>query len=128
MLTKKRMFEIMKEAGMDVKKFDQLMQKETAQLSEEELSQIAGGFSDGTKDKYTVAEYAAAGVDFRYHRFACDAYVLNDHYITQEGAEEAVRLIKPGQRVFIGSSCGEPQCLVSAFSEASTFLTDNSRS
>ena len=45
MLTKKRMFEIMKEAGMDVKKFDQLMQKETAQLSEEELSQIAGGFS-----------------------------------------------------------------------------------
>ena len=45
MLTKKRMFEIMKEAGMDVKKFDQLMQKETAQLSEEELNQIAGGFS-----------------------------------------------------------------------------------
>lgn len=94
MLTKKRMFEIMKEAGMDVKKFDQLMQKETAQLSEEELSQIAGGFSDGTKDKYTVAEYAAAGVDFRYHRFACDAYVLRNHYIIQEGAEEAVRLYR----------------------------------
>ena len=28
-------------------------------------------------------------------------------------AEQAVRLIKSGQRVFIGSSCGEPQHLVS---------------
>ena len=45
MLTKERMFEILKEAGLDEKKFDQLMQKETAQLSEEELNQIAGGFS-----------------------------------------------------------------------------------
>ncbi len=48
-----------------------------------------------------------------------------DTYIEkQRTAEEAVRLIKPGQRVFIGSSCGEPQHLVRAFSEASTFLTD----
>ena len=94
MLTKKRMFEIMKEAGMDVKKFDQLMQKETAQLSEEELNQIAGGFSDGTKDKYTVAEYAAAGVDFQYHHFTWDTYVLKNHYITQEGAKEVVRLYR----------------------------------
>ena len=29
-------------------------------------------------------------------------------------ADEAVRMIRSGQRVFIGSSCGEPQHLVNA--------------
>ena len=31
---------------------------------------------------------------------------------------EAVSLIRPGQRVFIGSACGEPQALVRTLSEA----------
>jgi acyl-CoA hydrolase/GNAT superfamily N-acetyltransferase len=38
-------------------------------------------------------------------------------------AEEAVRMIRPGQRVFIGSACGEPQELVRALSEAAKRLT-----
>ena len=33
-------------------------------------------------------------------------------------------LIRPGQRVFIGSSCGEPQHLVRELSNASHRLTD----
>jgi len=39
-------------------------------------------------------------------------------------ADEAIRWIKPGQRVFIGSSCGEPQYLVKALGEASRRYTD----
>jgi acyl-CoA hydrolase/ribosomal protein S18 acetylase RimI-like enzyme len=35
-------------------------------------------------------------------------------------AEEAVRMIRPGRRVFIGSACGEPQELVRALSEAAS--------
>ena len=38
-----------------------------------------------------------------------------DNYIEKKtDSETAIRLIKPGQRVFIGSSCGEPQHLVDA--------------
>ena len=36
-----------------------------------------------------------------------DKYVEN-----KKKAAEALKIIKPGQRVFIGSSCGEPQHLV----------------
>ncbi|MDI6688712.1 MAG: GNAT family N-acetyltransferase [Desulfobacterales bacterium] len=38
--------------------------------------------------------------------------------------QEAVKLIRPGKRVFIGSSCGEPQHLVRVLSEASACFTD----
>jgi acyl-CoA hydrolase/GNAT superfamily N-acetyltransferase len=37
--------------------------------------------------------------------------------------EEAIRLIRPGQRVFVGSSCGEPQALIRALSERASRLT-----
>ena len=38
-----------------------------------------------------------------------------DQYVEKKkDASEAVRLIKGGQRVFIGSGCGEPQHLVKA--------------
>ena len=48
-----------------------------------------------------------------------------DKYIeNRRTAEEAVRLIRPGQRVFIGSSCGEPQHLVRVLSESSKQLRD----
>jgi acyl-CoA hydrolase/GNAT superfamily N-acetyltransferase len=48
-----------------------------------------------------------------------------DNYIEKKtSAEEAVGLIKSGQRVFIGSSCGEPQHLVRKLSEASDRFTD----
>jgi len=48
-----------------------------------------------------------------------------DNYIeNQLSAQEAIHRIKPGHRVFIGSSCGEPQHLVRQLSEASDFLKD----
>ena len=47
-----------------------------------------------------------------------------DSYLDKKRtADEAVRLIRPGQRVFIGSACGEPQELVRALSEAAKRLT-----
>ncbi|MGD8452710.1 MAG: GNAT family N-acetyltransferase [Phycisphaerae bacterium] len=39
-------------------------------------------------------------------------------------AEETVAKIRPGDRVFIGSACGEPQALVRALSKLSDRLTD----
>jgi len=48
-----------------------------------------------------------------------------DDYVTKtrEGSE-AVRLIRPGQRVFIGSSCGEPQHLVRELADAAISFSD----
>ncbi len=39
-------------------------------------------------------------------------------------AEEAVKRIRPGQRVFVGTACGEPQGLVEALSKRATELPD----
>jgi len=48
-----------------------------------------------------------------------------DNYVQKKcSIRDAIRLIKPGQRVFIGSSCGAPQSLVREFAEASVQLTD----
>ena len=48
-----------------------------------------------------------------------------DNYIrNKRSALDAIKLIKPGQRVFIGYSCGEPQYLIRTLSEASNRLTD----
>lgn len=48
-----------------------------------------------------------------------------DNYVQKKcSIQDAIRLIKPGQRVFIGSSCGVPQSLVREFAEASAELTD----
>ena len=48
-----------------------------------------------------------------------------DNYIKNKGsAIDAIKLIQPGRRVFIGSSCGEPQHLIRTLSEASSRLTD----
>jgi acyl-CoA hydrolase/GNAT superfamily N-acetyltransferase len=48
-----------------------------------------------------------------------DKYVEN-----RRKAGEVLHLIKPGQRVFIGSSCGEPQHLIRELSEMSHYLKD----
>jgi acyl-CoA hydrolase/GNAT superfamily N-acetyltransferase len=48
-----------------------------------------------------------------------DAYVEK-----KKTAREAIGRIRPGTRVFIGSSCGEPQHLVKALAEASNFFLD----
>ncbi len=48
-----------------------------------------------------------------------------DHYVEKKkDASEAVRLIRGGQRVFIGSGCGEPQHLVRALAGTSNCFTD----
>jgi acyl-CoA hydrolase/RimJ/RimL family protein N-acetyltransferase len=47
-----------------------------------------------------------------------------DNYIDKQlGVEEAVQKIRSGQRVFIGSACGEPQALVRALVEKSHKFT-----
>jgi acyl-CoA hydrolase/GNAT superfamily N-acetyltransferase len=48
-----------------------------------------------------------------------------DKYVENKlGAREALSRIRPGQRVFIGSSCGEPQHLVRELSELSDQFRD----
>ncbi len=48
-----------------------------------------------------------------------------DNYVQKlTDADTAMQHIKPGQRVFIGSSCGEPQHLVNALSKVSVRFTD----
>ena len=48
-----------------------------------------------------------------------------DNYVKKKhSGEKAINLIKPGQRVFIGSSCGEPQHLVKELAAASQRFTD----
>ena len=48
-----------------------------------------------------------------------------DSYVEKKRTgEDAIRLIKPGQRVFIGSSCGEPQHLVSILAGQAIKFTD----
>ena len=48
-----------------------------------------------------------------------------DNYVEKRcSAQEAIGRIKPGQRVFIGSSCGEPQYLVKKLADAADTFTD----
>nr|MBC8443847.1 acetyl-CoA hydrolase [Deltaproteobacteria bacterium] len=48
-----------------------------------------------------------------------------DNYIqNQRTARQAIGMIRPGQRVFIGSSCGEPQHLVAALAEGVSGFPD----
>lgn len=47
-----------------------------------------------------------------------------DSYVDKRcSADDAIRRIRPGQRVFIGSACGEPQELVRSLSNAANRLT-----
>lgn len=48
-----------------------------------------------------------------------------DSYVEKlSSAKDALQRIRPGQRVFIGSSCGEPQHLVNKLSQSSARFTD----
>ncbi|MDX1708568.1 MAG: acetyl-CoA hydrolase/transferase C-terminal domain-containing protein, partial [Desulfobacterales bacterium] len=50
---------------------------------------------------------------------------LEDNYKAKlQPADAAVRMIRAGQRVFIGSSCGEPQHLVNALMDNATYYSD----
>jgi acyl-CoA hydrolase/RimJ/RimL family protein N-acetyltransferase len=51
-------------------------------------------------------------------------YWADDYIDKKKTFKEAVRMIHSGQRVFIGSYCGEPQSLVKALSEESKRFSD----
>ena len=55
---------------------------------------------------------------------ATPSYWADKYIENRRTADKALGIIKPGQRVFIGSSCGEPQHLVRALSEASNYFKD----
>ncbi len=51
------------------------------------------------------------------------AYWADGYLEKRRCAEDAIRMIKSGQRIFIGSACGEPQELVRVLSENSRWFT-----
>jgi acyl-CoA hydrolase/GNAT superfamily N-acetyltransferase len=51
-------------------------------------------------------------------------YWPDDYLAKRRTAAEAIGLIRAGQRVFIGTSCGEPQCLVRELARQSGNFTD----
>jgi acyl-CoA hydrolase/GNAT superfamily N-acetyltransferase len=55
---------------------------------------------------------------------AVSTYWADKYVENKKSAIDAIKLIKPGKRVFIGSSCGEPQHLVRVLSEYSENFTD----
>jgi acyl-CoA hydrolase/N-acetylglutamate synthase-like GNAT family acetyltransferase len=51
-------------------------------------------------------------------------YWADDYVKKKKDVTDAIRMIKSGQRVFIGSYCGEPQYLVKGFAQGSARLSD----
>ncbi len=55
---------------------------------------------------------------------AAPSYWADNYVEKKRSGEKAINLIKPGQRVFIGSSCGEPQHLLKELAAVSQKFTD----
>lgn len=55
---------------------------------------------------------------------AISSYWADNYVESKRSGREAIALIKPGHRVFVESSCGEPQHLVRELSEASDYFKD----
>jgi acyl-CoA hydrolase/RimJ/RimL family protein N-acetyltransferase len=53
-----------------------------------------------------------------------NTYWPDEYLQKRRTAKEAIELIQPGQRIFIGTSCGEPQCLVKELASQSANFTD----
>lgn len=51
-------------------------------------------------------------------------YWADNYQRNKLSVEDAIAKIQSGQRIFIGSSCGEPQCLVKGLADASLTFTD----
>jgi acyl-CoA hydrolase/RimJ/RimL family protein N-acetyltransferase len=51
-------------------------------------------------------------------------YWADNYQRNRVSVEEAIKKIQSGQRIFIGSSCGEPQRLVKGLADASLLFTD----
>jgi len=54
---------------------------------------------------------------------ATTGYWADNYLEMKRTVEQAIKIIQPGQRVFIGSACGEPQALVRALSEKARSLS-----
>jgi acyl-CoA hydrolase/GNAT superfamily N-acetyltransferase len=52
------------------------------------------------------------------------SYWADDYVQKKMNVHEALGLIRSGQRIFIGSYCGEPQCLVRGLADAARHLSD----
>lgn len=55
---------------------------------------------------------------------ALTSYWADDYVLKKRSIEKAIGLIHSGQRIFIGSYCGEPQCLVRGLAEAAPLFSD----
>jgi len=55
---------------------------------------------------------------------ATPSYWADNYVKKKRSGEKAISLLKPGQRVFISSSCGEPQYLIRKLAQASDTFTD----
>ena len=55
---------------------------------------------------------------------ASKTYWADSYVEKKRDGKTAISLIRPGQRVFIGSSCGEPQHLIRVLAENSGYFTD----
>ena len=76
MLTKERVFELMKEAGLDEQKFQALMEKENARLSPDELDAVAGGgFWQGNNNYSNF--FKRAGVTWEHNFLSNDTFKWN---------------------------------------------------
>jgi acyl-CoA hydrolase/GNAT superfamily N-acetyltransferase len=52
------------------------------------------------------------------------SYWADDYVQKKKSVEKAIALIRSGQRIYIGSYCGEPQCLVRGLAEAARRYSD----
>ena len=52
------------------------------------------------------------------------SYWADDYVLKKKTVDQAIRSIRSGQRIFIGSYCGEPQYLVRGLAEASQYFSD----
>ena len=55
---------------------------------------------------------------------AVSTYWADNYVFKQKRVKDAIGLIKPGKRVFIGSSCGEPQHLVRELFDSAAYFTN----
>ena len=88
MFTKEKVFGLMKEAGLDEKKFRELLDKEHSQLSDEELEQVNGGFAD----KYYVQSVFKNG---NLTGYSIKRYSLGATFLKEFGSDH------PTETVFI---------------------------
>ncbi len=61
---------------------------------------------------------------FKGGHMAADTYWADSYVEKQRTVSEAIGMIKQGQRVFIGSSCGEPRHLVRGLFKSASYFTN----